>query len=52
MLGGTSGVGYGNSGVHFDPNPRSMTSLLTLGMLLNLSSFSALISTVGEMIVY
>ena len=50
MLGGTSGVGYGNSGVHFDPNPRS--SLLTLGMLLNLSSFSALISTVGEIIVY
>ena len=52
MLGGTSGVGYGNSGVRFDPNPRSTAFLFTLGILLNLSSFSALISTVGEVIVY
>ena len=52
MLGGTSGVGYGNSGVHFDSNPRSMTFVLTLGMLLNLPSFSALISTVGEIIAH
>ena len=49
MLGGTSGVSYG---VHFDPNLRSTTFLLTLGMLLNLSSFSAVISTVEERIVY